>query len=38
MAAWQGKDVKKLRNKGGKWKFMSEQDMITLSDQFKPYR
>lgn len=38
MAAFVGRDVSKLRNKGGKWKYMSEQDMIDMSDKFAPYR
>jgi len=37
-AAFVGRDVAKLKNKGGKWKYMSEADMKELSDQFKPYR
>ena len=39
MAAFMGKDVKKLKAKGGgKWKYMSEQDMLSHSDKFAPYR
>ncbi|KAK7416504.1 3-methyladenine DNA glycosylase [Neonectria punicea] len=38
MAAFVGRDVAKLKSKGGKWKYMSEQDMIELSDKFTPYR
>ncbi|RFU75992.1 dna-3-methyladenine glycosylase ii [Trichoderma arundinaceum] len=38
MAAFVGRDVAKLKNKGGKWKYMSEQDMVELSDKFAPYR
>ncbi|QIW97016.1 hypothetical protein AMS68_002534 [Peltaster fructicola] len=38
MAVYVGKDVAKLKNKGGKWKYMSEQDMISTSEPFKPYR
>lgn len=38
MAAFVGRDVAKLRSKGGKWKYMSEQDMVDLSDRFAPYR
>lgn len=38
MAAFTGRDVAKLRSKGGKWKYMSEQDMVALSDKFAPYR
>lgn len=38
MAAFVGRDVGKLKSKGGKWKYMSEQDMTELSDKFTPYR
>ena len=39
MAAFFGKDVKKLKAKGGgKWKYMSEQDMLDKSEPFAPYR
>ena len=38
MAALLGKDVKKLRNKGGKWKYMSEKDMLDYAENFAPYR
>lgn len=39
MAAFVGRDVAKLKAKGGgKWKYMSEQDMTELSAKFAPYR
>ncbi|MCJ1412816.1 3-methyladenine DNA glycosylase [Ptychographa xylographoides] len=39
MAAFWGKDVKKLKAKGGgKWKYMSEADMLGYSEKFAPYR
>ena len=39
MAAYFGKDVKKLKAKGGgKWKYMSEQDMLEKSAIYAPYR
>ncbi|KAL6714960.1 3-methyladenine DNA glycosylase [Lecanora helva] len=39
MAAFLGKDVKKLKAKGGgKWKYLSEQDMLKHSEKFAPYR
>jgi DNA-3-methyladenine glycosylase II len=38
MAAFVGRDVAKLKSKGGKFKYMSEADMTELSDRFKPYR
>ena len=38
MAAFLGRDVNKLRSKGGKWKYMSEKEMLEISDRFAPYR
>ncbi|TWU72477.1 3-methyladenine DNA glycosylase [Metarhizium rileyi] len=38
MAAFVGKDVAKLKSKGGKWKYMSEKEMLELSKKFAPYR
>ncbi|KAL8674270.1 MAG: hypothetical protein Q9168_001337 [Polycauliona sp. 1 TL-2023] len=39
MAAFLGKNVQKLKaNKGGKWKYMSESDMLQHSAKFAPYR
>ncbi|KAF2840553.1 DNA glycosylase, partial [Patellaria atrata CBS 101060] len=38
MAVWQGKDVNKLKGKSGKWKYMSEEDMLEHSAKFAPYR
>jgi DNA-3-methyladenine glycosylase II len=39
MAAYVGKDVSKLKAKGGgKWKYMSEEDMLKFSEKFSPYR
>ena len=39
MAAFLGRDVNKLKAKGGgKWKYMSEKDMIDHSAKFAPYR
>ncbi|MCJ1473050.1 3-methyladenine DNA glycosylase [Lambiella insularis] len=38
MAALVGKDVKKLKAKGGKWKYMSEAEMLAQSEKFAPYR
>jgi DNA-3-methyladenine glycosylase II len=39
MAAFVGRDVAKLKTKGGgKWKYMSEKDMLELSEKFSPYR
>ncbi|KAK5992385.1 DNA-3-methyladenine glycosylase [Cladobotryum mycophilum] len=38
-AAFVGRDISKLKAKGGgKWKYMSEKDMVELSDKFAPYR
>lgn len=38
MAVYAGRDVSKLKNKGGKWKYMSEQDMLATAAKFSPYR
>ncbi|KAK4179891.1 putative DNA-3-methyladenine glycosylase [Triangularia setosa] len=40
MAAFVGRDVSKLKAKGGgnKWKYMSETEMEEISEGFKPYR
>jgi hypothetical protein len=39
MAAFLGKDVKKLKAKGGgKWKYLSEKEMLDYSARFAPYR
>jgi DNA-3-methyladenine glycosylase II len=38
IAVYQGKDVAKLKNKGGKWKYCSEQDMLDVASKFVPYR
>ncbi|KAI9729919.1 MAG: 3-methyladenine DNA glycosylase [Claussenomyces sp. TS43310] len=39
MAALLGKDVSKLKAKGGgKWKYMSEKDMLEMAEKFAPYR
>lgn len=38
MAAFVGRDVSKLKAKGGKWKYMSEPEMKEISDRFAPYR
>jgi DNA-3-methyladenine glycosylase II len=38
MAAFVGRDVAKLRSKGGKWKYMSEKEMLEISEKFAPYR
>jgi DNA-3-methyladenine glycosylase II len=38
MAAWLGKDVAKLKNKGGKWKYCTEKEMLEHSAKFSPYR
>ncbi|KAL4934764.1 DNA glycosylase, partial [Aspergillus oleicola] len=37
-AAFLGKDVSKLKAKGGKFKYMSENDMLELAGKFAPYR
>lgn len=38
VAAYLGRDVAKLKNKGGKWKYCSEQDMLETAAKFAPYR
>ncbi|EQK98924.1 DNA glycosylase [Ophiocordyceps sinensis CO18] len=38
MAAFAGRDVAKLKSKGGKWKYMSEKEMLDMSAKFAPYR
>lgn len=40
MAAFVGRDVAKLKAKGGggKWKYMGEQEMVEISERFRPYR
>lgn len=38
MAAYKGRDVAKLKNKGGKWKYMSEAEMLSTAEPFAPYR
>lgn len=38
-AAFVGRDVSKLKGKGGgKFKYMSEKDMLELAAKFAPYR
>ncbi|RJE20158.1 DNA-3-methyladenine glycosylase, partial [Aspergillus sclerotialis] len=38
-AAFMGRDVNKLKNKGGgKFKYMSEKEMLELASKFAPYR
>jgi DNA-3-methyladenine glycosylase II len=39
MASFMGKDVGKLKTNGkGKWKYLSEKDMLEASEKFRPYR
>ena len=39
MAAYMGRDVARLKAKGGgKWKYMSEKEMLDISEKFRPYR
>jgi DNA-3-methyladenine glycosylase II len=38
MAAFMGRDVSKLKAKGGKWKYMSEKEMEEIAEKFRPYR
>jgi DNA-3-methyladenine glycosylase II len=38
MAAFKGKDVSKLKNGKGKWKYMGEKEMEETAEKFRPYR
>ncbi|PSN63884.1 DNA glycosylase [Corynespora cassiicola Philippines] len=38
MATYMGRNVSKLKAKGGKWKYMSEQEMLDIAARFSPYR
>ncbi|KAJ9156174.1 HhH-GPD superfamily base excision DNA repair protein [Pleurostoma richardsiae] len=38
MAAFVGRDVARLKAKGGKWKYMSEAEMEEIAARFAPYR
>ncbi|TKA24732.1 hypothetical protein B0A50_05720 [Salinomyces thailandicus] len=38
MAAYKGRDVGKLKAKGGKWKYMSEKEMVEVAEAFRPWR
>lgn len=40
MAAFAGRDVSKLKAKGGgnKWKYMTEKEMLDMAEPFSPYR
>lgn len=38
VAVIQGKDVKKLKTKGGKWKYATENEMEEFAKPFSPYR
>ncbi|KAL9081643.1 MAG: hypothetical protein Q9159_007182 [Coniocarpon cinnabarinum] len=38
MAAYLGRDVAKLKAKGGKWKYITEKEMLDVSAKFTPYR
>ncbi|KAI8934430.1 hypothetical protein NX059_009162 [Plenodomus lindquistii] len=38
MAVYTGRDINKLKAKGGKWKYMSEQEMLDIAAKFSPYR
>lgn len=39
MAAFVGRDVNKLKAKGGgKWKYMNEKEMLEIAAPFAPYR
>jgi DNA-3-methyladenine glycosylase II len=38
MATYMGRDVSKLKSKGGKWKYMTEAEMLSIAEKFSPYR
>ncbi|KAK3296744.1 DNA glycosylase [Chaetomium fimeti] len=38
MAAFVGRDVARLKAKGGKWKYMGEREMEEVAERFRPYR
>jgi hypothetical protein len=39
MAAFVGRDVRRLKGgKGGKWKYMGEEEMVEVAGRFRPYR
>lgn len=38
MASYVGRDVAKLKNKGGKWKYMAEEEMLKIANKFAPFR
>ncbi|KAF2002715.1 DNA glycosylase [Amniculicola lignicola CBS 123094] len=38
MATYMGRDVSKLKAKGGKWKYMTEKEMLDIAAKFSPYR
>lgn len=38
MATYKGRDTSKLKPKGGKWKYMSEAEMLSIASGFSPYR
>ncbi|KAE8835108.1 hypothetical protein PTNB85_06441 [Pyrenophora teres f. teres] len=38
MAVYAGRDVNKLKAKGGKWKYMTEREMLDIAAKFSPYR
>ncbi|KAH7084934.1 DNA-3-methyladenine glycosylase [Paraphoma chrysanthemicola] len=38
MATYIGRNTSKLKSKGGKWKYMTEQEMLDLASKFSPYR
>ncbi|KAH7401626.1 DNA glycosylase [Pyrenochaeta sp. MPI-SDFR-AT-0127] len=38
MATYMGRDTNKLKAKGGKWKYMSEKEMLDIASRFSPYR
>lgn len=38
VAVYLGRDIAKLKSKGGKWKYCSEEQMLEVASKFIPYR
>lgn len=38
MAVWTGKNIANAKGKTGKWKYMSEKEMLEEADKWRPYR
>jgi DNA-3-methyladenine glycosylase II len=38
MAVWTGKNIASAKGKTGKWKYMSEKEMLEEGEKWRPYR